>query len=60
VNRVNVGGATTPNEFLTWGDEKLRFFRQELKRLGRKNRVRIRQLYKPYYQPLSKSTDYGP
>jgi len=60
VNRVNVGGATTPNEFLTWGDEKLRFFRQELKRLGRRNRVRIRQLYKPYYQPLSKSTDYGP
>ena len=60
VNRVNVGGAMTPGEFLAWGNERLRFFRQELKRLGRRNRVRIRQLYKPYYQPVSKSTDYGP
>ena len=60
VNRVNVGGAMTPGEFLAWGNERLRFFRQELKRLGRRNRVRIRQLYKPYYQPVSESTDYGP
>ena len=60
VNRVNVGGTMTPSEFIAWGNEKLKFFREELKRLGRRNRVRIRQLYKPYYQPLSKSTDYGP
>jgi len=60
VNRVNVGGVMTPSEFLAWGNEKLKFFRQELKRLGRRNRVRIRQLYKPCYQPVSKSTDYGP
>ena len=60
VNRVNVGGTMTPSEFLAWGNEKLGFFRQELKRLGRRNRVRIRQLYKSYYQPVSKSTDYGP
>ncbi len=60
VNRVNVGGAMTPGEFLTWGNERLKFFGQELKRLGRRNRVRIRQLYKPYYQPVSKTTDYGP
>ncbi len=60
VNRVNVGGAMTPGEFLAWGNERLKFFRQELKRLGRRNRVRIRQLYKPYYLPVSKSTDYGP
>ena len=60
VNRVNVGGAMTPSQFLIWGNERLEFFRQELKRLGRRNRVRIRQLYKPYYQPVSKSTDYGP
>ena len=60
VNRVNVGGDSTTSEFLAWGNERLRFFRQELKRLGRRNRVRIRQLYKPYYQPVSKSTDYGP
>ena len=60
VNRVNVGGTMTPSEFLAWGNEKLGFFRQELKRLGRRNRVRIRQLYRSYYQPVSKSTDYGP
>ncbi len=60
VNRVNVGGLPTPGEFLTWGREKLNYFRQELKRLGRRNRVRIRSLYKPYYPLVSKSTDYGP
>lgn len=60
INRVNVGGTITPEEFLNWGKEKLKYFRQELKRLGRKNRARISQLYKPYYMPVSKSTDYGP
>lgn len=60
VNRVNVAGGATPEEFLNWGKEKLRFFRAELKRLGRRNRVRIKQLYSPYYLPVSKSTDYGP
>ncbi len=60
INRVNVGGTPTPNEFLTWGKEKLNYFKQELKRLGRRNQVRIRSLYKPYYPPVSKSTDYGP
>lgn len=59
VNRVNVGGISTPEDYLRWGREKLSHFRQELKRLGRKNRVRIRSLYKPYYPPASKSTDYG-
>ncbi|GAI54385.1 unnamed protein product, partial [marine sediment metagenome] len=60
INRVNVGGTLTPRELLTWGREKLKYFRQELRRLGRRNRVRIRSLYKPYYAPTSKSTDYGP
>jgi len=60
INRTNVGGTMTPREFLTWGNDKLGYFRSELKRLGRRNRVRIKQLYKPYYQPVSKSTDYGP
>ena len=46
VNRVNVGGTVTPGEFLSWGGEKLRYFKTELKRLGRRNRVRIRQLYR--------------
>ena len=60
VNRVNVGGAATAAELLGWGREKLDFFQQELKRLGRKNRVRVRSLYRPFSQPVSKSIDYGP
>ena len=59
-NRVNVGGRETPEEFLRWGQDKLRYFRAELRRLGRRNRVRVRQLYQPYYSPVSRSTDYGP
>lgn len=60
VNRVNVGGEATPREFLTWGKERLNLFKDELKRLGRRNRVRVRSLYKPYYPVVSKTTDYGP
>jgi hypothetical protein len=46
INRVSVGGSTTPQEFLAWGNEKLKQFRSELRRLGRRNQVRIRQLYR--------------
>ena len=60
INRVNVGGTMTPREFLAWGNERLRFFKSELKRLGRRNRVRVRTMYKPYFPIVSKSTDYGP
>jgi hypothetical protein len=60
VNRVNVGGTVTPKEFLDWGNRKLRYFRQELGRLGRRNRIRVSSLYTPYYPIVSKSTDYGP
>ena len=60
INRVNVGGGITPGEFLSWGRERLTYFEAELKKLGRRNRVRVRSIYKPYYPPVSKSTDYGP
>ena len=60
INRVNVGGGITPREFLAWGNGKLRYFKQELRRLGRRNRVRIRLLYRSYYPIVSKATDYGP
>jgi hypothetical protein len=46
INRVSVGGSTTPGEFLNWGNDKLKQFRSELKRLGRRNKARIRQLYR--------------
>ena len=45
INRVNTGGNTTPREFLNWGNQRVSCFRDELKRLGRRNKVRIRQLY---------------
>lgn len=60
INKVNVGGAVTPGELLEWGNQKLKFFRQELKRLGRRNRVSINALYEPYYPNISKTTDPGP
>ncbi|HET6477687.1 MAG TPA: hypothetical protein VFF92_01250 [Dehalococcoidales bacterium] len=60
VNQVNVGGGVTPGEFLAWGRERLSDFRKELRRLGRRNRVRNSTLYRPYYPAVSKSTDYGP
>lgn len=60
INRVNVGGSPTPEEFLSWGKKRLDFFKSELKRLGRRNRTRVRSLYRPYYPAVSKSTDYGP
>jgi len=60
VNRVNVGGTMTPREFLAWGNQRLQIFRKELRRLGRRNRVRRRSLYRPYFPVVSRSTDYGP
>jgi hypothetical protein len=60
VNRVNVGGNTAAAELLGFGREKLDFFHLELKRLGRKNRVRVRSLYRPFSPPVSKSVDFGP
>ncbi len=60
INRVNVGGTITADGFLNWGREKLSYFRNELKRLGRRNRARINQLYKPILPAASKATDYGP
>ncbi len=60
INRVNVGGTMTPREFLDWGNTKLKFFREELRRLGRRNRVRVSSLYQTYYPIVSRSTDYGP
>jgi len=46
INRVSVGGAETPADFLAWGNDRLKQFRRELKRLGRRNQVRVRQFYR--------------
>jgi len=45
INNLNVGGETTPKEFLKWSQSKLDFYRSELKRYGRHSRIRVRQLY---------------
>jgi hypothetical protein len=60
VNRVNAGGTATPEEFIDWGNRKLQYFRQELRRLGRRHRVRTGTLYQPYHPIVSKTTDFGP
>ena len=60
VNRVNAGGNQAAGELLNWSKERLQYFRNELRRLGRRNRVRIRSLYRPYFPVVNQSTDYGP
>jgi len=60
LNRVNDGGATTAAEMTAWGKEKLTAFRAALRRLSRKNSVRVSSLYVPYYEPVSETTDFGP
>ncbi len=44
VNRVNTGGLNTPRDMLDWGSQKLKAFRQEVRRLGRRSRVRFSRL----------------
>jgi hypothetical protein len=60
INKVNVGGTVTSSELLEWGNQKLKFFRQELRRMGRKNRVNINALYTASLPDVSQSTDPGP
>jgi len=45
INRVNVGGMSTPREYRLWGNARLLTFKDRLKRLGRRNRLRSSQLY---------------
>jgi hypothetical protein len=59
-NRVNAGGASAPGDLLEWGNRKLKYFSGELKRLGRRNRVRVGSMYRPYCPPVSRSADFGP
>jgi len=47
INRVNVGGTVTPGELLEWGNQKIKIFRQELRRLGRRNQVRSSSVFNP-------------
>ncbi len=59
VNRVNIGGADTAGQFEAVGQARLNFFRKELRRLGRNNRVRLNRLYVPTEHPASQSAVVG-
>jgi hypothetical protein len=60
INRVNNGGEKTPEHLSAWGQEKLLTFRAGLKRLGRRNKVRVSTLYTPAYPLQSQAGDVGP
>jgi hypothetical protein len=60
INQVNTGGTGSARDFLTFGKECLLTFRRELKRLGRRNRVRAHNLYTPWDAPVSKTVVSGP
>ena len=49
INKINAGGLKTPEDWHSWGNDRLARFRAELKRLGRRNRVRAARLYTPCY-----------
>lgn len=58
VNRVNVGGAYTVSNALSWGQQKLDEFNKALKRL--KSKIKSSSLYVPAIPLQSKTTDWGP
>jgi hypothetical protein len=45
INKVNVGGKMTSEQYRTWGNERLVIFRERLKQLGRRQRLRNQQLF---------------
>jgi hypothetical protein len=45
VNRLNTGGDDVWGRYKALADERLRYFRAELARIGRANAVRVRTLY---------------
>jgi len=59
-NRVNVGGQDVWRDYLTWGQERLAEFERALAGHGRRNAVRVRQLYRPATTPVDQSTVTGP
>lgn len=48
INRLNTGGQETAAAFKRYGEAKLREFRRELKRVSRRNQIRVTQLYTPH------------
>ena len=44
-NRVNVGGDDVWGRYSAFAQERLRYFNDELRRVGRRNSVRVRRMY---------------
>ena len=57
---MNVGGQDVWRDYLAWGQERLAEFERALARHGRRNAVRVRQLYRPATTPVDQSTVTGP
>ena len=45
INKVNIGGKMTTDEYQAWGNERLKIFKDGLERLGRRQRLRTQQLF---------------
>jgi len=60
VNKVNVGGISTAQEFEAVAQARLAYFHKELRRLGRNNRVRLTRLFVLSEQAANQSTVVGP
>ncbi len=58
-NRTNNGGTAVPGDWREWGREKLEYFRSALRKRSRYNRVIARELYAPFFPPVSRSSDHG-
>ena len=58
-NRANVAGAAAFEGYLAWGEERLRQFRDELRRLGREARVRNASLYRPERTASRNTVQWG-
>jgi hypothetical protein len=44
-NRINTGGQDVQESYAAFAAERLAYFRSELRRLGRRNTVRVRRMY---------------
>ncbi len=60
INRVNTGGGAVWREYLSFGQEKLGAFMENLARHGKKGAVCPRRLYRPAEPRPSQATDWGP
>lgn len=60
INRVNVSGEASPRDFRIRGEQLLRWFHQDSKKVGYRNRVRISQLYPSALPVKSQTIDWGP